>query len=56
LPKLKETDNVKAVFDELPRREQQRLHYLPPSADRWKIRSKTFQGLADAIADQWSQG
>lgn len=26
---------------------------LPPSADRGKIRSKTFQGLADAFADQW---
>lgn len=26
---------------------------LPPSADRWKIRSKTFQGIADAMAEQW---
>jgi site-specific DNA-cytosine methylase len=26
---------------------------LPPSADRWKIRSTTFQGIADAMADQW---
>ncbi len=26
---------------------------LPPSADRWKIRSTTFQGVADAMADQW---
>lgn len=26
---------------------------LPPSKDRWKIRSKTFQGLADAMAQQW---
>lgn len=26
---------------------------LPPSADRSKIRSKTFQGLADAMAQQW---
>ena len=26
---------------------------LPPSEDRWKIRSKTFQGIADAMADQW---
>ena len=55
LPKLEETDNVKAMFDALPKREQQRLHYLPPSKDRWKIRSKTFQGIADAIAQQWSQ-
>jgi len=27
---------------------------LPPSADRWKIRSATFQGIADAMAAQWS--
>ena len=26
---------------------------LPPSADRWKIRSKTYQGIADAMAAQW---
>jgi hypothetical protein len=28
---------------------------LPPSADRWKIRSATFQGIADAMAAQWSE-
>ena len=27
---------------------------LPPSADRWKIRSATFPGIADAMATQWS--
>ena len=26
---------------------------LPPSPDRWKIRSRTFQGIARAMADQW---
>jgi hypothetical protein len=26
---------------------------LPPSADRWKIRSATFLGIADAMAAQW---
>ena len=26
---------------------------LPPSADRWKIRSTTYQGIADAMAEQW---
>ena len=33
---------------------EQRIWKLPPSADRWKIRSETYQGIADAIADQWS--
>jgi hypothetical protein len=27
---------------------------LPPSADRWKIRSETYKGIADAMANQWS--
>lgn len=26
---------------------------LAPSADRWKIRSTTYQGIADAMASQW---
>lgn len=28
---------------------------LPPSADRWKIRSETYKGIADAMANQWSK-
>lgn len=32
---------------------EQRLHYLPKTEDRWKIRSTTYQGIADAMADQW---
>lgn len=32
---------------------EQRIHKLPPSKDRWKIRSTTFQGIADAMAEQW---
>ena len=32
---------------------EQRIWKLPPSKDRWKIRSKTFQGIADAMAQQW---
>lgn len=50
---LKETNNVKAEMDLLPKRESQRIHYLPPGPDRAKMRSKTFQGIADAMADQW---
>lgn len=30
-----------------------RVHRMPPSRDRWKERSKTFQGIADAMAQQW---
>lgn len=53
LPKLVPTNDVKAAMLLLPKREQQRLHYLPPSPDRWKIRSKTFDGIAQAMAQQW---
>lgn len=27
---------------------------LPPSEDRWKIRSETYEGIAQAMAEQWS--
>jgi len=30
-----------------------RVHREPPSPDRWKNRSRTLQGIADAMADQW---
>ncbi len=30
-----------------------RVHKLPPSADRWKLRSTTYQGIAEAMAGQW---
>ena len=54
LPKLEPTNNVKDVMEALPKNQQQRLHYLPPSTERWKIRSKTFDGIAQAMAEQWS--
>ena len=31
-----------------------RIWKLPPSADRWKLRSKTYDGIARAAALQWS--
>lgn len=30
-----------------------RIHRMPPSEDRWKKRSVTYQGIADAMASQW---
>jgi hypothetical protein len=30
-----------------------KVHKCPPGPDRWKIRSKTYQGIAEAMADQW---
>jgi hypothetical protein len=31
-----------------------RIHKMPPSDDRGKLRSETYQGIADAMAAQWS--
>jgi hypothetical protein len=50
---LKETNNVYDEMMLLPKRERERMHYLPPSPDRWKIRSTTYPGIADAFAHQW---
>ena len=30
-----------------------RIHRLPPTKDRWKIRSATYPGIAAAMAFQW---
>jgi site-specific DNA-cytosine methylase len=30
-----------------------RIHKMPPGQDRWKERSRTMQGIADAMAQQW---
>lgn len=30
-----------------------RVHREPPGPDRWKNRSRTYQGIADAMAAQW---
>lgn len=53
LPQLQPTNNVKEALNKIPSRDRQRLHYLSPSKDRWKERSKTYKGLADAMAEQW---
>ena len=53
LPKLKPTSDLKAETMALPARERQRLFHLPPSPTRWKERSTTYQGIADALANQY---
>lgn len=45
LPALKATDIVHG--------RTQALHLLPPSKHRAKLRSKTYPGIAQAMADQW---
>lgn len=40
-------------MESLPRRERMKVHFTPPSADRWKLRSVTYPGIAAAMAEQW---
>jgi len=53
LPLLKETHNVYDEMMNLPKNKRERLHYLPPGPGRAKLRSKTFPGIARAMAAQW---
>jgi hypothetical protein len=32
-----------------------RIHRMPPSDDRWKLRSETYAGIAKAMAEQWGR-
>ena len=45
LPKLIATNIVEG--------REAKVHRMPPSPDRWKERSRTYQGVADSMASQW---
>lgn len=45
LPKLQPTNIVEG--------RENRVHRMAPTADRAKKRSETYQGIADAMAEQW---
>jgi len=45
LPKLKSTTVVEG--------REARIHRMPPGPDRWKERSRTYAGIAEAMAQQW---
>lgn len=47
LPKLEPTDIVEG--------REARVHKMPPSPDRWKERSRTYKGIAEAMANQWGK-
>ena len=46
LPKLKPTNIVEG--------REARVHKMAPGPDRWKERSRTYQGIANAMAGHWS--
>jgi hypothetical protein len=43
----------KLIPSEIVEGRQQRMHYLPKTKDRAKLRSKTYPGIAKAMANQW---
>jgi site-specific DNA-cytosine methylase len=45
LPKLQPSNIVEG--------REAKIHKMPPSPDRWKNRSRTYQGIADSMACQW---
>ncbi|MFJ5716553.1 hypothetical protein [Neobacillus sp. NPDC093127] len=46
LPLLNPTNIVEGRLD--------RIHKMPPGENRWKERSRTYLGIAAAMAEQWS--
>lgn len=55
LPPLLPTEAVRNKTMDLPYRERAKVHHAPPSEDRWKMRSATYNGIAEAMADQWGE-
>jgi site-specific DNA-cytosine methylase len=45
LPKLVPTNIVEG--------REQRIHLMPPGPERWRERSRTYEGIAEAMATQW---
>lgn len=48
LPKLEPTDIVEG--------REGKVWKMPPGPNRWKERSRTYEGIAAAMAEQWAQG
>lgn len=53
IPKLQETNNVYAEMMKLEYKDRAKVHYCSPGPERSKIRSKTYPGIARAMAEQW---
>lgn len=53
LPPLKETYNVYDEMMLLPIKERQKVWHMPPSPNRKRLRSETYDGWANAMSQQW---
>ncbi len=54
LPPLIESANVYDEMMKLEYGERAKVHHESPGPDRWKNRSRTYAGIAQAMAEQWS--
>jgi hypothetical protein len=54
LPKLQYTSDLQRPKTSEERKEWSKVHRMPPGPDRERLRSVTYEGLAKAMADQWS--
>ena len=55
LPPLVPTEDVKAATLALPYSETAKVHHASPGPERAKERSKTYAGIARAMAEQWGE-
>jgi hypothetical protein len=53
LPPLYPTNHVYAEMMRLPKNQRERIWSMPPGPEREKERSRTFPGIAAAMAEQW---
>lgn len=53
LPRLIPTNDVSEEMAGLPFSQRTRVHFASPGPDRWKERSRTLPGIAEAMAQQW---
>ena len=54
LPPLEPTNIVgPPPKDKIERRKWAKVHLASPGPDRWKLRSRTYPGIADAMAERW---
>ena len=54
LKPLVETNNVYDEMMKLPKHKRERMHYMSPGPNRKRDRSRTYDGIGDAMAEQWS--
>lgn len=54
LDTLVPTCNVREEMDALPSSQSHRIHHMPPGPERSILRSKTYSGIAKAMAEQWA--